>query len=524
MTLVGRTAMSSPSDQYVHLSRGATYLMIQSLGLNAVTIVSFLILARLISTKEMGIWAILLLINAACQAFATWFAPAVTKFVAENATKSPATAAAAFYQALRITSVMYLPIVTAMYLGASFMASRILGDISYAPLFQALAIDVFFWAGVLPVVTAGLLGLQMFRQTATVSLVVEGFIRQSLVISLILLMKNLVGLVIGGLVADVATALIYLALAKRVLGAPRFDFPVTKLLSFSLPLELSQIAGFAQTWFDRALLAALVPLSILGIYNVALTAFGALTGISSAIANMLFPAYSSIQEKKETHIMSNAIGLAIRYTNLMLVPLAFGLLATAKIALTVLVGESYVGGYLPLSILCAAFALSAFATALGPVLLSREETTLFALITGITVLMGLAVAYVLLPAWGIVGASAARASAMILAAVLTVLILKKTVSIQFDFRAIAKQLFAGAVMAVLVVAVQLLEYSRLLLPLYFAVGAAVYLVMLRLLKAVDVADLNLLQRFLGARLSFLSIILSQILLPRDSLSHVITKG
>ena len=487
--------------------------MIQSLGLNAVTVVSFIILARIISTKDMGIWAILLLVNAACQAFATWFAPAVTKYVAENISEKPKVAAAAFYQSIRVTIFMYLPIVAAIYLGANFITSKILGDVSYALLFRVLALDVFFWAGALPMVTAALLGLKMFREIASISLVVQGFLRQSLVILLVIFMKNILGLVIGGLTADVATVLIYLVLAVRVLGAPRFDFPLSKLLSFSLPLEFSQIASFAQSWFDRALLAALVPLTILGVYNVALTAFGVLTGFSGSITNMLFPAYSSIPNKTgDLRSMRDAIRLAIRYTSLTLVPLAFGLLATAKPALTLLVGERYVAGYEPLAILSGVFALTVFATALTPVLLAVEETILFAMVSGFTALIGLGAAAVLLPAWGIVGASAGRALAMIIAAILALLILKKKIVLQLDSRAVLKPLLAGATMALVIFAVQLVEYSKFLLPLYLLIGVIVYALMLRLLKAVNPADLLMLERCLGTRLSWLSDFMTMVLL------------
>lgn len=82
--------------------------MIQSVGVNVVTVAAFVVLARLISTKEMGILAILQLINAACIAFFTWFPQAVTKFVAENISRGRRSAAAgAFYQSLRANLIIY---------------------------------------------------------------------------------------------------------------------------------------------------------------------------------------------------------------------------------------------------------------------------------------------------------------------------------------------------------------------------------------------------------------------------------
>ena len=117
------------SVERIHLGRGVSYLVIQNLGASGISVVAFLILSRLITTKEMGIWAILQLIVAACTTFITWFPQAVTKFVAENtAAGSKPAAAGAFYQALRANIVMYLPVIAGFYFGASFLASRLLSD------------------------------------------------------------------------------------------------------------------------------------------------------------------------------------------------------------------------------------------------------------------------------------------------------------------------------------------------------------------------------------------------------------
>jgi O-antigen/teichoic acid export membrane protein len=486
----------------------------QSLGINTVLIVSFAILARLISTKEMGVYAILLLISSTCQTFVTLSVDqAVTKFVAENFSRGTKFAAAgAFYQALRTTLIIAAPVACLIYYEAPFLAVHLLGGVSYAVLFQVLAVDVLFSAGAQPVIAAGLLGLQMFRQYAAVNLIFGGILRQTLIILLILLLRNLVGLVIAWVFSDAATVLVLLAYAISALGGPRFDFPLTKLLRFSFPLTLGSVAGYAQTWFDRALLVAFVPLATLGIYNAALTAFGVLTGVASAMASMLYTAYSSIKGEPQTeNRMRDAVRLATRYSSFTLIPLAFGLLAVAKPALTLLVGESYAAGSLPLIIFSAAFAVTAFTAALGPVLLVLEETKIAAAITAVSVAMSLVVAYVLLPEWGMLGASVARTFATILVAALTVLVVSRKMTLQVDILAVAKNLFASTIMATVLVAFQLMIYSKFLLPAYVLIGAIVYLILLRLLRAVDTADLSLLRGFLEPRLSVVSDMLSWVL-------------
>ena len=490
----------------------------QSLGINTILVVSFAILARLISTKEMGIYAILLLISSTCQTFVSLsMDQAVTKFVAENFSRGMKSAAAgAFYQALRMTLIIAVPVACLIYYGAPFLAVHLLGGISYAVLFQVLAVDVLFSAGAQPVIAAGLLGLQMFRQSASINLVFGGIIRQALIILLIVLLRNFVGLVIAWVFSDAATVLVLLAYAISALGGPRFDFPVTKLFRFSFPLTLGSVAGYAQTWFDRALLVAFVPLATLGIYNAALTAFGVVAGVAGAMASMLYSAYSSIKgEMQSEGRMRDAVRLATRYSSFTLIPLAFGLLATAKPAITLLVGESYAAGSLPLIIFSVAFALTAFTVVLSPVLLVLEETKLAAAITGVSVAVSLVVAYLLVPEYGMVGASMARALAIILVAALTILMVGRKMELQVDIPAVAKNLLAGTVMAVLLIAIQLIIYSKLLLPAYVLIGAVVYLILLRLLRAVEPADLSLLRGFLGPTLSPVSNVLSWVLLPKD---------
>jgi len=511
------SGMSSSSDAHVRLTRGASYLIVQNLGVSALTIVSFAILSRLISTKEVGIWAVLGLINATLYAFATWFPQAVTKYVAENKSKgSISTAAAAYYKALTANLVIYLPVVAVIYFGAPFLASHLLRDASYASSFQILAFDTFFNGGALPIIMAALLGLQMFRETAVVGLAIGGFFRQILIILLVVLMRNFVGLVIGWLVSDAAMAVIYLFYTIRVFGAPRFDFPLRTLFRYYLPLEFQSITIYAQSWFDRILLVGYVPLATLGIYNAAVTAFGVTQTVAGSVSSMLFSGFSSIQNQTQSRSkVRESIRLVTRYASFTMTPIAFGLLATAKPSLALFVGESYASGSLPLVILCTGDAITAFATGLGSVLLALGETMVAGVIGSANVIVSLAVGWVLVQEWGIVGVSVARAVSQIIGPGLVIFMLRRWRILDLDFGAIAKTFVAGTTMAIVLLAVQLVEYSKFMLPLYVLIGAVVYLVMLRLLKAVEVDDLNLLQRFLGKRLSRVGYILRWILLHSD---------
>jgi len=499
----------------VHVTRGASYLIIQVLANNVVSLTAFAVLARLITPGEMGIMAVLLLVGGICQTFASFAIPqATTKFVAEQISQGRKNAAASvFYQAFRVTLLLAVVAGVTIFLSSGFLASRLLGESSYTSLFQVASLDIVVIAGVLPVLGSTMYGLQKFKESAVVGLATQTLLGQGLIIGLIILLRSLVGLVLGWLLSDLVTALTYFVYVLRALGRPKFDFELRRLVRFSAPLSIGTVANFAQSWFDRTLLVLFVPLATFGIYNATITSFGVLGSISGAMATPLFSAYSTIQAPNQKGLRTQSVRLASRYVNFLLIPLSLGLMVTAKPALTLFLGNAYVSGTAPFVILSATFAFTGFAaTALSPMLLALEETKIVSAVTIVSVVISLAAALLLIPVYGILGAAVARGTSIIAAAILTVLVLGRKMKLEMDLEATAKSLIASSAMAAVLVIVQLLVYNSLLLPLYALAGLIVYVAMLRVLGAVRPHDIEMIRSYLGLRLAFIADILSRILL------------
>ena len=495
------------------MARGASYIIIQNITASAAMAVSFAVIARLITTEEMGIMAVLLLVNGFCQLIATLsLQQAVTKFISENSEPGGKhIAASVCYQAMRLTLLSATLIALLVFLGASVLASEMLGDQTHAVLFQVLGLDIVLYAGALPVLTGTMLGLQRFKETAIIG-IINTLVRQSLIIVLIVFLQDFLGLVIAWVIADSVAASIYMGYISRALGRPRFGFPLTKVLGFSWPLTVSNAATFASSWFDRALLLIFVPLATLGVYNATVTAFSVLVGIPGAMTAALFPAYSAMQSHPQRQALSQAILRASRYVSLVGVPLALGLLATAKPALTLFVGQAYVEGTEPLMILAGAFAFTLVGAILTPMLLALGETRVTSVITVASVVVSLVLASILLPFLGMVGAAIARALAMVIVTTFTLLALGRRLKLQLDVEAISKSLVAGIVMAAVVLMVEILFYNKFLLPVYALLGGIAYLGMLRLLRVAREEDINLIRKYLGHRLAFAADFLQRILL------------
>lgn len=501
-------------DSAVEVSRGASYLTIQLLITSAAQVLTFAILARIITPREIGILAVLSLVVALCAAInGAAFQQATTKFIGELGEGGRKAGLGVFYQAFRITIILSAPLAVVIFLGAPTLASDLLGDVAQTQLFRILAIDTLFYSGALPVALGALLGFKKFKAAATIGSA-GSILRQCLIILLILALTNFIGLVIAWTISDIALVAAYTGYLVWEFGRSKVGFPARRMLNYSWPLSVGNIVNFSYNYFDRAILIVFVPLAALGVYNAALTAFGVILSVQGAMGNALLPALSDIGGRGELASCRRASWFISRYASLSMVPLGFGLLATAQPAITLFVGHAYIGGVEPLMILCGVFALVAFGIGLGPMLLALSHTRAIMLITAASVLVGLVSAFFLLPVAGIVGASIARGLALAGSTILTVVVLKRRKALRLDFEAAWKSLVAGGAMVAVLLLAQAVAYNRLLLPVYVVLGAIVYLVALRLLKAIREDDVRLFRRYLGPRFGFAATVLNALLLPK----------
>lgn len=489
----------------IYVARGASYLLFQNVASAAILVTAFALIVRLISQAEMGILATLTLAVGICRLIANLgLQGAATKFIAEHMGKGDRqTASSIFYKILKVSLTLSVALAFFSFIFSNSISLLLLKTTAYATLFKVLAFDIVLTAGILPSLNNSLLGLQKIREIAIFS-IISLAIRQTLIVSLLLTGHGLLGIIIGWCIADLVNCTLATSVIVKSLGPPTSGFSLRRLLKFSSPLFLSETASFAYSWFDRALILAFVSLSQLGVYNVALTAFGVLAAVPGSMSTALFPKYSEIHGREGAKAIENAIHTASRYVCYITMPIAFGLLATANPAIALLAGEAYTAASQPLMILSLSFAISCIGAALSRIFLIREETLTASAITIINVAAGITFGALLLTTLDIVGASIARGIAMPLGLALSIWILKKKINLKLDREAFWKSLAASLAMAATVIIVQHLWYSKYLLPVYVFVGGAIYLTMLRTLHAATEKDIELIKLYLGKRLEFLT--------------------
>jgi O-antigen/teichoic acid export membrane protein len=485
------------------VARGASFILIQTLGTTVIQIVVFAAIARIFTDVDMGILSALTFVVGFSQVIVNLGLPAAaTKFIAGLLGKNDYEGAASVcYQTLKVSIILSSVAAVFCFVFSDSLSLLLLKTTDYSILFKILSLDIIvtgFWGGLY----AGVIGLQKFRESSIFNLV-RLVMRQTLIVLALLLGYGLVGLVVAWFIGDLFNAIAYSIVIFRSLGFPRFNFSLKRMLKFSYPLYFSGLVTFVYSWFDQALLLAFLSLGELGVYSVALRAFGALTGIAEAMAVPLFPKYSEMHGSNGLRSVEKAVHSASRYICYLIIPLAFGLLALATPALIAFVGEKYLEATLPLGILCFFFAISCIQTAFSGILLVLEQTWLSLGLTVLNIVFGIAFGVLLLPSLGIVGVSIARGLTLLFTFFTYIWVLRRKMALTFDKEAFWKSLVSSLVMITPLIVIQNIWSSTYALPIYMGLGALTYIVMLRVLKAVRQSDVELIKLYLGKRLEFL---------------------
>ena len=496
----------------VAAARGVSYLWLQTIVSSIVRIVAFAFFARLISVDEMGVYTILNLANIGASVFmGLGLSSVVTKFVAENiAQGKKERAASVYYKSLLLSEL------ASIVVAAGFLFSRFPAGVSNLPNSHLIstisilfAIDVI--ANIGPTAAAVFYGLLEFKHYALLFAIYSS-LRLLMIVLFVYETHSLVGLTEAWVISDTAWAAYLFVYLWRRLGSPVFRFNTKYLLKLSGPLYLASISSFLYSSFDQLTLIPLVSLTALGVYGAVVSAFNAYSGLISVLSSVLLPVFSGVHAVGEPKGLEDSIRTASRYVSILGMPLAFALLATARPALTLLVGLSYQGGVIPLAILALGSVASIVALPFGPVLIVLNETMLAALASILPIPLSVAFALISIPELGILGASIARALSMLLSLVLTWYFVRRKIAVKLDSKAILKSIVASGVMALVMEALQLLYYSRFLLPVYILIGLLAYLLGMRILKAMNTADIDLLRRMLGPRFGRLCDLLSCLVL------------
>ena len=497
------------------IARASAYLVIERIVTIVIGAIAFAFIARTLTQMEMGVIVALALTLGVAQLFSDFgFSTGLSKYIAEYKGKSVEYTSLLFSGVLmKILTAGFIAIVCAA--GAQQLSELFLKSGEYAILFQLLSVDILF-AGIYSTMNSFLLGLNKIREMA-ILLVASSFTRQVSAVVLLVCGYGLIGLVTGWILGDLAHVILSALIIVRGKhikkhSAKEVAQHLKMLIRFSWPLFVTFLVVFFYGWFDKAVLLTYIPLGELGVYNVASQAFGILAAIPVALTNTLFPYYSEQYGRNKHESIAVGVRAATRYITLLYTPLALGLMITANPTITLFAGLTYASGDIILAVLSLFGAVGGLSAAFGVLLVVYNMTSKVLLINIVSVGVSVALSPVLLPYMGATGMAVIKGVSMTLSLILTIIALRKSVPIKFDKDAIWKSWGAAIVMFMVVWLIEQVHFSQYLLPLYMLVGGTAYVIVLRILKAVNENDFQLMRNLTGKRLAPLIEILEKILM------------
>jgi len=489
-----------PGVEAVKAARGSIDLMAQSSVNAALGLVFFMILARLISKEEMGVYAALIASIGLFQTFGVFglnFAAArfVPKLVGEN--KTPEVGAAAL-RIVELTAFFSLAASLVYYFLSPHLSLFLTKSSIHSGMFQ-LASFVVFTGGVAAVSDALMQGLQEFRKLAFIRVASQA-VRILLTVSLLLAGMGLVGVLYGLILLNLILASIPAALYLRRLRF-RGSYPLRPVLAFTAPLFGASLLSFLSGYADIFLAMYYLLPGDVGVYNVALTASSSLIMILVAsIQAVLLPAFSKAYGQGGEPSVEKAFTKASRYVALIYVPCAIGLAVLSWPVIWLLAGKAYGAAVTPVMIL----AVSSLGYGLSTPLmvgLQASGRTMPVFKVNIAALAGeAAVCYAAIPFLNVVGASAGRGVLFLVTFFYGVYETQRLMKLRFDCEGLWKSVASAAVMGGVIVLLQLLHTSVFLLPLYLLTGLMVYALCLRTMKGINADDVSIVENLVPERL------------------------
>jgi O-antigen/teichoic acid export membrane protein len=502
------------------VARGATYLLIQGFLNAAIGLVFFIVLAHVLANRvdEMGVYTLLSFILALIPVIGTLALPSaaikyISKYLAED---DKTKAREVVVRVLQIGSLASVGAFVILFIPAEPLSKIIFGISDYALLLRVLAFCSIFT--ILNTMTSSFLqGLQKIGHVAALGL---GYtiIQATLGIVLLLLGWGLYAVVLGWLTGLIVISVVGLLLTARYVGFLGKLHPSKPLLSYSLPLYVSNSISFFVGWVDQLLLVAILGQETLGVYSVAVRAAAIPALFSTSIVVALFPKLSELYTKQGSQSLEDAFKVSTRYSVLVGFPLIVGLAALSYPMVILFGGVPYIGAVEPLIILCIAALANALGVAVSSIFLTLGRTKIVSVLSIVSVGLNMLLSYTALVPLnlGMVGTATARTFGAIITLALNIYVLSRYMQVSFDKEAFWKASLACLVLVIAVFALdgarmlfvfgyfrldQFLVLRLLLLPVYIVIACLAYFVALIGLRTIKAQDVELAKQFLPRSLN-----------------------
>ena len=375
--------------------------------------VGTIVLARLLSPAEYGLYSIVLIPSLMINLFRDWGVnSAMTKYVAHSRTAEKEEDIHDIISAgliFEISTGLALSLLSVFLAG--FIASTIFHRPEIAPLISIVSITIFS-GSLLTAAQSSFVGFERM-EFQSLTLIFQAVIKSVLAPLLVLLGFGALGAVLGYtlsfLVAGIiGSAILYLLLFRNLkrgkINRLKTSKTLKNMLHYGVPLSISSITVGFLVQFYGFMMAFYCSDVMIGNFHAATNFAVLLTFFTVPISTVLFPAFAKLDPQNEPQLLKTVFTSSVKYTAMFLVPATAAVIVLSRPMVSTLFGEQYV--YAPFFLTL--YVISNLLSGLGNIsrgifLTGLGETKTLMKLSLLTLLIGLPLAFLLIPNLGIVG-------------------------------------------------------------------------------------------------------------------------
>jgi stage V sporulation protein B len=436
---------------------GSLQMLVGVAASTIIMAVGAIILGRLLTTDEYGLYGIVLVPSTMINLFRDWgINSAMTRYIASLRVSHRDEEIHDF-----IVAGLIFEFASGLALSflSLFLANSIALTVFHRPESASYiaVISVSIISGsLLAASQSGFIGFERMELNSF-TLICQAIVKTAVGPVLILLGYSVLGAVIGYILGFAAAAIIglatfYLTLIKPLRKKRTRNSKLTKtlrtMLNYGVPLSISSISAGILTQIYAFMIVPFTSNTLYGNYQTAVNFSVLLTFFTVPITTVLFPAFSKLDPQKEHELVKNVFSSSIRYTSILLVPATMLLMALSGPMIGTLYGEKYVYGpfFLTISVTGVLFAVIGSLSS-GSLLSGLGETRMLMKQSIITIAIGLPLGLLLIPTLGITGAIIANILAGVPSMLWILHWIWKHYRAKADFESSAKILAASAISA-----------------------------------------------------------------------------
>ena len=420
--------------------------------------VGAIILGRLLTVDEYGLYGIVVIPSTLINLFRDWgINSAITKYVASLRVTNRAEeihdviVAGLIFEVASGLALSFLSLAL-----ATFIASAVFHRPESAGFIAIVSVSIIS-GSLLAASQAVFIGFERWKLNSF-TVICQAIVKTVIGSVLVFLGYSVLGAVIGYGVGFIAAGIIGLAtfyfilfrpLRKKATGNSSITKTLKEMLKYGVPLSISGILGGILGQFYSFIVVPLTSNTLYGNYITALNFNTLLTFLTIPIATVLFPAFAKLDPKKEHELVKNVYAASIKYTSILLVPATMAMMALSGPMIRTLYGEKYVYGpfFLTIYVIGSLFAVFGSISA-GGLLTGLGETKIPMIQSIITVAIGLPLGVILIDMFQITGLIVASVIAGLPSMFWGLYWIWKHYKAKADFQSSAKILAASAIAAV----------------------------------------------------------------------------